>query len=207
MKNLFKSILAVLIMVTTALGASAQINQQSMFKKRAKEAVGSMNTYIKTMVQRGLTVEKRERNKRAALTLFIGKGYEYYKNNVRNEGVNMQTTSINGLGQTTIKDALMRKYFDNLINLVLNGTYTEVNIETTETYDMEVSQARQVGENLWECTVTFRQTFEGKNGEIIRYGDVTYKTVKVYMEKIRTDAGDEFKCMLGDVKAGETQRL
>lgn len=180
---------------------------QAMLKRRAAERVGQMNDYISSMVDEEEYDEDRPGYREAALSLFIGKGFEYMVGDVKSNGVKMETTSVGRDGQTSKKTSLIRDYFQRLIDLVLKKTYVSVKIETTDIHDMEVSSIKKVGEGMYQCSVTFGQTFVGERKDFSSYKDWTQKTVTCYIEVEYSDEGVEYLVTLGDVKCGETHRL
>lgn len=178
----------------------AQKVQEEQALQRAKEKVKLMNDYISWMADKRKSVENRKYYRKKALTLFIGKGYEYQENGVTKSGVMMQTTSVN---TSTVKSDLLRQYFNRLINL----RYSDVKITSTEIADMKVSSLKRVDDNLYMCTVQYIQYFRGNIDGVYSYGDKTTKRIVCYVEIEHTEDGDEYMVMLGDVESLCTERL
>ena len=222
MKKVFRFLMFGLLALTFAFPASAQDETdsesdedsflkdpqyQAMVKRRAAERVGQMNDYISSMVDEDEYDEDRPGYREAALTLFIGRGYEYMIGDVKSNGVKMESTSVGADGTVNKKSSLIRDYFQRLIDLVLKKKYVSVKIETTDIHDMEVSSIKKIGEGMYQCSVTFGQTFVGERKDFSSYKDWTQKTVTCYIEVEYSDEGVEYLVTLGDVKCGETHRL
>ena len=139
-------------------------------------------------------------NKKQALDLFAGRGYDYEENGIHKEGVRMEVTSVNN---TRPRAKLMRVYFNGLVNL----TYQKVSIQSTEVSSIKVSNLQKVDNNLYVCTCYFDQVFIGYRDGIPIYKDMTRKKVKCYVEVQDAEDGLEYVVLLGDVHAIDTKRI
>lgn len=159
-----------------------------------------MNDYISFMADKSNDMETRQYYKKQALNLFAGRGYNYEENGVNKEGVRMEITSVNN---TRPRSKLMRVYFNGLINL----TYQQVSIQSTELASIKVSNLQKVDNNMYVCTCYFEQVFVGyRDGRAI-YKDITRKKVKCYIEIQDVEDGpQEYVVLLGDVQAIDTKR-
>lgn len=72
-----------------------QVSVEEQIKRRAAERVGQMNDYISFMADKQNDMDTRLYNKKQALNLFVGRGYDYEENGVPKEGVLMEVTSVN----------------------------------------------------------------------------------------------------------------
>lgn len=187
-----------------AIHGSAQLSsdKNEMLKMRVQEMVGQMTDNISFMADKKKEYDTRMFYREVALNLFIGQGGPYQYMGEQRKGVIMETTSLYRSRPTR---RLMRDYFEGLVNL----KYSQVVIESTQTYDIEVSDLKKVpGEdNLYVCTACFEQLFMGYRDGRVVYGDRTRKEVTAYvrMEEVYNDY--EFIVMLGDVTAKETKRI
>ncbi|HAU86068.1 MAG TPA: hypothetical protein DCW90_11400 [Lachnospiraceae bacterium] len=160
-----------------------------------------MNDYISFMANKENDLETRLFYKEQALNLFAGGGYKYEENGVNKEGVRMEITSVSN---TRPRSKLMRVYFNSLVNL----TYQQVSIQSTEVSKIKVSNLQKVDDNLYVCTCYFDQVFIGYRDGIPIYKDITRKKVKCYVEVQEVEGGkQEYIVLLGDVHALDTQRI
>lgn len=113
-----------------------QVSVEEQIKRRAAERVGQMNDYISFMADKQNDMDTRLYNKKQALNLFVGRGYDYEENGVPKEGVLMEVTSVN---KTRPRSKLMRVYFNGLVNL----TYQQVSIQSTEVASIKVSNLQK----------------------------------------------------------------
>ncbi len=197
MKTLFTIILLGFLSFSGVAQTSRSNND---VKKRAAERVALLQDYIAFMADKRDDIETREYYKKKALPLFIGSGYEYEENGVTKDGVKMQTTSLN---TNSTKNALMREYFQRLINL----RYSDVKITSSDVVDMKVSDLKKIGEDRYVCTVQYVQKFYGfKDGELAYGPDITTKRITCYVEAERVEGGKtEYIMRLGDVEAVQTE--
>lgn len=178
----------------------AQNSVEDQIKRRAAERVAQMNDYISFMADKSNDLETRQYNKKQALNLFAGRGYDYEENGIHKEGVRMEVTSVNN---TRPRAKLMRVYFNGLVNL----TYQKVSIQSTEVSSIKVSNLQKVDNNLYVCTCYFDQVFIGYRDGIPVYKDITRKKVKCYVEVQDAEDGLEYVVLLGDVHAIDTKRI
>jgi len=200
MKSVLKRILLLQFIVMFFVPMMAQNSVEEQIKRRAAERVAQMNDYISFMADKENDLETRLFNKKQALNLFAGRGYEYEENGIRKEGVRMEVTSVNN---TRPRTKLMRVYFNGLVNL----SYQKVSIRSTEVSSIKVSNLQKVDNNLYVCTCYFDQVFIGYRDGIPIYKDITRKKVKCYVEVQDSEDGLEYVVLLGDVHAIDTKRI
>lgn len=200
MKSVFKKILLLQFIVMIFAPMMAQNSVEDQIKRRAAERVAQMNDYISFMADKSNDLETRQYNKKQALNLFAGRGYDYEENGIHKEGVRMEVTSVNN---TRPRAKLMRVYFNGLVNL----TYQKVSIQSTEVSSIKVSNLQKVDNNLYVCTCYFDQVFIGYRDGIPVYKDITRKKVKCYVEVQDAEDGLEYVVLLGDVHAIDTKRI
>ena len=200
MKSVFKRILLLQFIVMIFAPMMAQNSVEEQIKRRAAERVAQMNDYISFMADKSNDLETRQYNKKQALNLFAGRGYDYEENGIHKEGVRMEVSSVNN---TRPRSKLMRVYFNGLVNL----TYQKVSIQSTEVSSIKVSNLQKVDNNLYVCTCYFDQVFIGYRDGIPIYKDMTRKKVKCYVEVQDAEDGLEYVVLLGDVHAIDTKRI
>ena len=200
MKSVFKRILLLQFIVMIFAPMMAQNSVEEQIKRRAAERVAQMNDYISFMADKSNDLETRQYNKKQALNLVAGRGYDYEENGIHKEGVRMEVTSVNN---TRPRAKLMRVYFNGLVNL----TYQKVSIQSTEVSSIKVSNLQKVDNNLYVCTCYFDQVFIGYRDGIPIYKDMTRKKVKCYVEVQDAEDGLEYVVLLGDVHAIDTKRI
>ena len=200
MKSVFKRILLLHFIVIIFAPMMAQNSVEEQITRRAAERVAQMNDYISFMADKSNDLETRQYNKKQALNLFAGRGYDYEENGIHKEGVRMEVTSVNN---TRPRAKLMRVYFNGLVNL----TYQKVSIQSTEVSSIKVSNLQKVDNNLYVCTCYFDQVFIGYRDGIPIYKDMTRKKVKCYVEVQDAEDGLEYVVLLGDVHAIDTKRI
>ncbi len=137
MKSVLKRILLLQFIVMIFAPMMAQNSVEDQIKRRAAERVAQMNDYISFMADKSNDLETRQYNKKQALNLFAGRGYDYEENGIHKEGVRMEVTSVNN---TRPRAKLMRVYFNGLVNL----TYQKVSIQSTEVSSIKVSNLQKV---------------------------------------------------------------
>ena len=208
MNTILKFALVSMVVLMSSISISAQdynYNEEIQLQQRAKMRVKLMNDYVSFMADKSNSVDTRYYFRKKALTLFIGKGYEYEENGITKQGVMMQTTSVNRPG--VVKNMLLRDYFTHLIDL----KYSKVNITSTEIAYMKVSDLKKVdssdNEILYMCTCQYVQYFRGEYGDGSLYKDKTTKRIVCYVEVEETEDSREFIILLGDVEAISTEHL
>ena len=200
MKTVLKRIVALQFALLLFLPIMGQSSVDEQIKRTAAQRVAQMNDYISFMADKSNDMDTRQYYKKQALNLFAGRGYNYEENGVNKEGVRMEITSENN---TRPRSKLMRVYFNGLINL----TYQQVSIQSTELASIKVSNLQKVDNNMYVCTCYFEQVFVGyRDGRAI-YKDITRKKVKCYIEIQDVEDGpQEYVVLLGDVQAIDTKR-
>ena len=199
-KNILRRFFLLQFALLCILPMMGQVSVEEQIKRRAAERVGQMNDYISFMADKQNDMDTRLYNKKQALNLFVGRGYDYEENGVPKEGVLMEVKSVN---KTRPRSKLMRVYFNGLVNL----TYQQVSIQSTEVASIKVSNLQKVDNNLYVCTCYFDQVFAGYRDGRPVYKDCTRKKVKCYVEVQEVEDGVEFVVLLGDVHAIDTKRI
>lgn len=177
--------------------------------KQTQLKVNQFNGYVsfiakKTKYKTAKQQTEVERTKNAyikeALKLFIGGGKAYtdeYGN--RHPAPIMQVSRIQRNGSVDITDRHIEEYLTRLKTL----NYTYVKVTAGDAYFC--SEARQVGESRYVATLSFRQFFVGKLGEVSIIRDQTDKTVTVYIERTTVEGKTFWTILLGDIKVEATQ--
>ena len=104
-KIILRRILLLQFALLCILPMMGQTTVEEQIKRRAAERVGQMNDYISFMADKQNDMDTRLYNKKQALNLFVGRGYDYEENGVPKEGVLMEVTSVN---KTRPRSKLMR---------------------------------------------------------------------------------------------------
>lgn len=199
MTNLKYMFFLIVVVFTFSIEAEAQVKgQEDLIRRRAAEKVSQMNDYISFMANKKKSLKVREYYSKKALNLFMGEGGPYEENGVRKDGVRMEVT--NRTKGTKFK-RLFKDYFSRLISL----GYSDVEIKSTETADIKVSNLRKISDDLYVCTCQYDQAFIGYRDGRPQYMDVTTKTIKCYVKVERVEGGYEFIVLLGDSTADETR--
>lgn len=201
MKTVLKRILVLQFALLIFLPLMGQSSVDEQIKRTAAQRVAQMNDYISFMADKSNDFETRQYYKKQALNLFVGRGGNYEENGVNKEGVRMEITSVNN---TRPRAKLMRVYFNGLINL----TYQQVSIQSTELASIKVSNLQKVDNNMYVCTCYFDQVFVGYRDGRPVYKDITRKKVKCYVDIQDVEGGpQEYVVLLGDVQAIDTKRI
>ena len=193
-----------LLLFTFILNVSVSGQMSSELKNTltdaVKEQVASLRVYISYMADKDNDIDFRKSYKAEALSLFIAEGNSYIDDGIKKKGVLMETTS---LYRKKPLRRLMRDYFDGVINY----KYSKVEIESTQAYEMEVSNLKPVGDHRYECTVCYEQVFKAYSDGRLVYSDRTTKKMRVYIYAEETMDGIDYIIRLGDVTAVETKKL
>ncbi len=112
----------------------------------------------------------------------------------------MQVSCIQRNGKIRVTDKPIQSYLQRLKFL----NYTNVTVTAGDAFFC--SEARQIGENKYVATLSFRQYFVGKRDGLIVYQDKTDKTVTVYIEKKLIDGKSMWTILLGDIKVDATEQ-
>ncbi len=218
-KIIFILIIFMSLPFTNVYGQSSQ--DIDNLKERAKEKTKTLNDYIAFMANPKKNDSTRYSYKKEAQTLFIQNCNPYIeklefrdgtkKDIIRKEGVTMEVTSVN---RTSPRQKPMKEYFRGLINM----TYKDVIIETTDIADMRVSKLQPYGKDkdgkqLYVCTVHFDQVFIGKRDNGLDYKDLTRKWVVCYvqidqvLDEKTGETYPEYMVSLGDIFVESTERI
>lgn len=203
MKTLKKIALTLIILGLGATAIYAQDDLEQQAKQRAQECVSQLNDCISFMADKDKSLNDRKIYKKEAAKLFIANLGPYDVGGITKKTCYMQTMSTY---RKTVKTKPMLEYFDNVINL----RYAKVDIESTDTYDIRVSELKLIDEDegLYQCTAYFDQAFKGysKEGRPI-YGDKTRKKVTCYVIMFDIDDSPVILVLLGDVKVDSIRKL
>lgn len=205
------SVIAIMLCNCYVFGQTNDLTQEDMEQllRQTQLKVNQFNGYIAFIAKKERYKSQQqqaevERNKdeyiKQALKLFIGGGKDYvdeYGNTC--PAPIMQVSRIMRNGKVDIID---RKISDYLVRLK-NLRYSYVKVTAGDAFFC--SDARQVGENKYVATLSFRQYFVGKNGEVTITSDITDKTVTVYIEKKVIDGRSMWTVLLGDIKVDATE--
>lgn len=222
MKKIFIQILWVMAIILVAIPSYSQSQGQKerlspeqiqKIKGRVAERVAQFGDYIQQIAYKyDMTNEEQMEFKKflrqRALDLFIGCGKGYDEiiettqgvDTVHREGVMMEVTSLN---RSTTSRRLVRKYLTGLMNL----SYDQVEIKTTEWHKMRVTDLKKITDNRFICTCYIEQEFRGYRKDGSSYRDKTRKLINCEVKLLETEEGLEYQISLGDVKALETTRL
>ncbi|MCC5943516.1 MAG: hypothetical protein JJT94_01170 [Bernardetiaceae bacterium] len=116
-------------------------------------------------------------------------------------GAEMGVSSVN---RKAIQYYPIRTYLERLMAL----NYDQVTIEW---YNIEyISDLEKQPDGRYVGVITIYQRFEGRDGDMVKYSDVTKKDITVYVERKETQiAGNVigfWDVLLGDVRVSETRR-
>ena len=210
MKQIVKfSLIVVLIMV-----AHHQTQAQEL-QTRAKEKVLQLIDYIEHIVKNTESPSSRQNYIRAALNLFIGNGGPYYSFEVGDtlEGVIMETKIIRDKNQPP-RIRLMKKYFADL-SVLDKWLYTEVIIKGTlvnresldDPLELKISPMKAIRKDtLYQCTISFGQFFDAKQGEDYVYRDFTKKNISVFFSLVPINTTSKLIPFLGDVYVADVMQ-
>lgn len=210
LKTLF-TIVAMMLCVGQVYGQTSDLTQEDMREllRQAQLKVDQFNNYVafiakKEKYKNAQRQTENERTKdayiKSALKLFIGGGKDYYDEYGNwHPAPIMQVSKISRNGNVDVIDRAVSDYLVRLKNL----SYTYVKVTAGDAYFC--SEARQIGENKYVATLSFRQFFIGKKGELTVTRDQTDKTVTVYIEKKNVDGRSVWTVLLGDIKVEATQ--
>ena len=206
-------------------GQKIKLSQEQIEKmeRRVAEKVALLGRYITNIAYKykDMTneeqIQKKEYYRKSALNLFINRGDEYdvittTKKKLDNGEIKTEKDTIHKKGAimevTSLKDPdnpsrnTVKTYLKGLMNL----KYYQVEIKTTDWWNMRVTKPKKIANNLYFCTCYFKQEFHGESREGWDYIDVTCKRVDCYIYVLETEEGLEYQIMLGDVRALETRR-
>ena len=205
------SIIALMLCTSNVFGQTNDLTQEDMAQllQQTQLKVNQFNGYISFIAKKERYKSEQqqneiERNKNAyikeALKLFIGGGKDYvdeYGN--QHPAPIMQVSRVLRNGRVDVIDRKISEYLVRLKNL----RYSYVKVTSGDAFFC--SDARQVGENKYVATLSFRQYFIGKSGEVTITSDITDKTVTVYIEKKVIDGRSRWTVLLGDIKVDATE--
>lgn len=204
--------MAMFLYANIAFGQTNDLTQEDMEQLlvQTQLKVNQFNGYISFIAKKEKYSSLRqqqeiEKNKDAyiqqALKLFIGGGEDYIDEYGNHQPAPiMQVSCLLRNGKTRINDRKIGIYLNNLKNM----RYTEVKVTAGDAYFC--SEARQIGENKYMTTLSYRQFFVGKIDGRVVYGDKTDKTITVYIEKKIVDGRSIWTVLLGDIKVDATER-
>lgn len=159
------------------------------FQKSAKRKVQSLQDNL-TILAKKANPKEKPYYKEETLKLFINDG----------DSVTMEFSYLNN-GKETRGRRPMTKYLEGLIGL----KYTQVEITFADTW--YISNFYQTGENSYEAVATIFQRFVGYGKDRrIAYTDITKKTVRVILEKVKDEFGERWGVLLGDISVVKTTK-
>lgn len=186
-----KRFLLCLATVYVCLFANAQDSLSDYIIARINERFAMLNDYIALMADKTSDLETRQYYKKQALCLFAGRGYEYQKDDIRKEGALITIYSAN---KTRPRRMLIRSYFNGLINSVQH----KVSLGTPH---IQVNDLIKEDTCQYVYTCYFDQIFIGYRDGIPIYKDINREKTKIYIEVEKTEDGDEYSILLGDIYA------
>ena len=209
--KVFLSVIVIMLCSNHVFGQTNDLTKDDMDQLLAQTQlkVNQFNGYISFIAKKekytSLQQQREvESNKKAyikeALKLFIGGGKDYvdeYGN--QHPAPIMQVSRVRRNGSTSVIDRKITDYLERLKNL----NYSYVKVKSGDAFFC--SEARQVGDNKYVATLSFRQYFIGKKGEVTITSDITDKTVTVYIEKKVIDGRSQWTVLLGDIKVDATE--
>lgn len=175
----------------------AQNSVEEQIKRRAAERVAQMNDYISFMADKSNDLETRQYNKKQALNLFAGRGYDYEEDGIRKEGARIIISSAN---KPQTRSLLVRVYFNGLVNF----SRQKVSLDVP---NIKVKGLTKIDSSLYVCIYYYNQEcIDYKDGQPI-YKDVTLKKAKCYIEKQNSEKGNEYTILFGDIYATDKKGL
>lgn len=211
-KKVLLSVIAIILCSCHVFGQTNDLTKEDMDQLllQTQLKVNQFNGYISFISKRERysSMEQQqevERNKDAyikeALKLFIGGGKAFVDEHGNQQPAPiMQVSRVLRNGKVRINEKEIGIYLNNLKHL----GYSEVQVTAGDAYFC--SEARQVGENKYMTTLSFRQFFVGKQDGRVVYRDKTDKTITVYIEKKVIDGHTTWTVLLGDIKVDATER-
>lgn len=204
--------MAMFLYANITFGQTNDLTQEDMEQLlvQTQLKVNQFNGYISFIAKKEKYVtpqqqQETERNKnnyiKQALKLFIGGGKDYVDEYGNHQSAPiMQVSCLLRNGETKITDREIGEYLNRLKNM----RYTDVRVTAGDAYFC--SEARQIGENKYMTTLSYRQYFVGERDGKVVYRDKTDKTVTVYIEKSITDGRSIWTVLLGNIKVDATER-
>ncbi len=146
-----------------------------------------------------------ENNKNAyiavAMKLFIGDGEEFVDEYGNQQPARyMQVSCLLRNGKVRIRERKIRDYLNSLKTL----NYSDVQVTAGDAFF--TSEARQISENKYMTTLSYRQFFVGRRDGKVVYTDKTDKTITVYIERQIIDGRTRWEVLLGDIKVDATEK-
>lgn len=210
--KIFLSVIAIMLCSCQLIAQTNDLTHEDMDQLllQTQLKVNQFNGYISFIAKKEKYSSQRqqrevESNKDAyikeALKLFIGGGEAFVDEygNPQPAPI-MQVSCVLRNGKIRINDKKIGTYLNNLKYL----RYSEVQVTAGDAYFC--SEARQVGENKYMTTLSYRQFFVGKQDRRVVYRDKTDKTITVYIEKKVVDGRSLWTVLLGDIKVDATER-
>lgn len=186
-----KRFLLCLATVYVCLFANAQDSLSDYIIARINERFAMLNDYISLMADKTSDWDTRQYYKKQALSLFAGRGYEYQKDDIRKEGALITIYSAN---KTHPRRMLVRLYFNRLANSLQH----KVSIGTPH---IQINDLIKEDTSRYVYTCSFDQIFIGYRDGIPIYKDINREKAKIYIEVEKTEDGDEYSILLGDIYA------
>ena len=231
MKKIILSIVAAFMLCSLPECVFAQKKLKDVFPELSPKAIKDIETVVRRRVKDlndniADMANKDEYDDRtpfveAAKLLFIHKceSYDEYIYNKdgsikeirQNEGVRMEVASLHTM---SVKDRLMRKYFENVVNFKYKAVYiTSTDFAHMKTTTPQFLKYDENGNKVYTCTVTFVQKFHAVTNEGYVIEDITTKTVECTITEfeIIADATGRVKSVfsvaLGDVHVDKIEKV
>lgn len=207
------SIIAIVLCTCHVFGQTNDLTQEDMNQLllQTQLKVNQFNGYISFIAKKEKYSSQQHQREvesskdayiKEALKLFIGGGKAFvdeYRN--RQPAPTMQVSCV-------LRNGKIRNNAPKEIGVYLNNLkylrYSEVQVTAGDAYFC--SEARQVGENKYVTTLSYRQYFVGKQDGRVVYNDKTDKTITVYIQKKVIDGRSLWTVLLGDIKVDATER-
>lgn len=178
-------------------------------KEQAKNKVDQFNDYIsyiaskrkyKNAAEQAEDSKNKDAHIEEACKLFIGGGRQS-KDNYGNviPAPQMETSIKRRNGTIYIRTRPIPDYLREM----KNKNYTELIVKSSDAHF--TSEAKKVGDNEYEMTLSYAQIYIGKRGEVEVYVDKTQKTIKVYVKRYVIDGRTKWQVLLGSVKVDCTE--
>lgn len=176
----------------------------------AKQKLDYFQDQLGVIASQNVSPENKDRAIKSTLALFIGKGEPYVMNGgeynteeIINDGVKMQTSSVNS---RATKSQLMKRYLVRLKGML---GYTKIIIESADAVKIGDIHP-EPGTKRYYSVASICQHFVGYRDGYKVYEDYTIKKVKIYIEPevLELPDGEQvlWKIQLGDMVTTETWR-
>lgn len=210
--KVFLTVFVMLLCISPSYGQTNDLSKEDMEEllKQTQLKVNQFNDYIsfiakkeryRSYTQQQQVEQTKKEYIKQALKLFIGKG-EAYTDEYGNQqpAPVMEVSRLLRNGKFTVS----RRKIGNYLNALKNLNYSSVRVSAGSAFF--TSEAKQVGENKYMVTLSYRQYFIGERDGKVVYRDRTDKTVTVYIEKQVNGGHVRWTVLLGDIKVEATSK-